>query len=237
MKFIGITITDLSPQYKEMTEKSIKSFLKFHDTKLLVYVIGDKELELTDSRIEVIHLPVQEYTVFKSHILVDTYANITDILIAKLLCLTNKDNCVFFENDVFFLRSLNEIWHSLLSGITGTATCINKQKNQYGINSGLLCVKNYELNYTLGDIYEFFSNKQLCHPCDQFLTWYLGKHLQHHLNALSLIVPLYAYKKDVGILNDVYSVHYAGANKIYTANYKPNSFMQYLERKLDTIVQ
>ena len=60
MDFVGVTITDLNEKYREMTIRSIKSFLKFHDTKLFVHIIGDKELGLTDERIEIVRLPKTE---------------------------------------------------------------------------------------------------------------------------------------------------------------------------------
>ena len=234
MNFIGVTITDLTDYYKEMTIRSIKSFLKFHDTKLIVYIIGDKELEFNHQNLEIIHVP--RITGSDTRISNPIYDKISDILINKLMCLTKHTNFIFFENDVFFLRNVNEIWNSLKDGITGTRVCMDSRRCKVGINTGLLCIKNYQLSYTLSDINEYFSTHKLWHPCDQFITSYAKNSINYH-NTINLIVSNYARSTEVSIIDDVYAAHYVGRNKIYTDNYKSTVFLNLLKRKLDTITK
>lgn len=234
MNFVGVTITDLNEKYREMTIRSIKSFLKFHDTKLFVHIVGDKELGLADERIEIVRLPKTEYAVDN---MPQPYQSARDIFIEKLLCLTRYKNFIFFENDVFFLRSMDTIWDRAKPGVTGANIVVEKVGYSTAVNSGLLLVKNYSFNYTLKDILNYFSNNRIIHPCDQFVTNYAHRDINYCSSITNILVYEYGSSKDISILNCTHSVHYVGKQKVFMPHDDSTIFLRKLKEKIIAITR
>src|SRR5574344_329200 len=219
MGFVGATITDLSPSVCKMAHKSIESFLKFHNTKLIVYIIGDRELQIRDSRIEIVRLPKLQYNLKNIDVSVDSYfKEISDILVEKLLCFTRHNNCIFFENDVFFVDTMDDIWESLQDGIHGhpcTYGALERTHGVYGINTGLVFIKNYQLTYTLTDIVKYFDENKARWIDEEFLTNWINVDDIHHLSPEITVVQdncIYRYKS---IPVNTKSIHFTGHPKIY----------------------
>lgn len=202
-EFIGVTISDLNGKYLPLTIKSINSFLKFHNTKLIVYIIGDNELPIADEHIEVIRLPKVDYSEYNLNITHKGYLSHIDILIQKLLCLTKQKNFIFFENDVFFFKNMGDVWEKMNDGV-GLVPVNHKL-----MNSGLIIAKHTDvLSYTEHDVIKYFTERKVFHPCDEFLTSWCTGHI-HQLDdeACILVVPPRCNKK-IDILNTTcHSVH------------------------------
>jgi hypothetical protein len=219
MGFIGVTITDLSPNVCRMAHKSIESFLKFHDTKLIVYIIGDKELHIDDKRIEMIRIPKVDYNLKNIDVTNGEYFHkISDILVEKLLCFTRHSNCIFFENDVFFLDTMNDVWDTLPDGVSGhpcTYGALERTHGKQGVNSGLLFIKNYQLTYTLADIVKYFDENVSRWVDEEFLTNWIDISDIHHLTPDINVVQdqcIVKYKQPTW---NPKSIHFTGLPKIY----------------------
>lgn len=202
-EFVGVTISDLSGRYLPLTLKSINSFLKFHNTKLIVYIIGDAELPIVDDRIEIIHVPNSDYGAYDFKILHQGYLSHINILIQKLLCLTKHRNFIFFENDVFFFKNMKDIWENICDGVGFVPV------NRMLLNSGLIMSKNTDIiNYTEEDIIKFFTEKRVHHPYDEFLTnWCAKQALRLSDDACILVVPPSCNKKIYTLNTTCHSVH------------------------------
>lgn len=201
-EFIGVTISNLKYKYLPLTIKSINSFLRFHDTKLIVYIIGDKELPIHDDRIEIIRLPDVKYDDSKFNLKYPEHRSIIDIFIEKLLCLTRHHNFMFFENDVFFLKNMDDIWCNMNDGVGFVPV------NNELMNTGLILAKNTDmLNYTKDDIFRYFSEKTILHPCDEFLTTWCSTYT-NKLDDDACILTLSGYRNKTNLLNTTcHSVH------------------------------
>ena len=189
MDFLAVTVTDLSDNVKEMCYASIKSFLKYHNNKLIVYVIGDKDFDLKDDRVEIIRLPIIDYNLSQN--VINTYfQKIMNILIEKLLIFSKHTNFLFFENDVFFFDSMQTIWDRLEDGIAGhpcTYGVLDRVKTK-SVNTGLVFVKNYKFNFTLNDIEEFFKNNKSHWADEEFLANHVKQEDIHYLTPKETVV-------------------------------------------------
>lgn len=214
MDFIGITITDLSENVKERAYASIKSFLKYHNNKLIVYIIGNNEFLLNDKRIEIIRIPKKDYNLSKN-VIQPYFQNIMNILVEKTLIFSKHTNFMFFENDVFFFDSMQSVWDNLSDGISGHPNTYGKHERiKYrGINTGLVFVKNYKLNYSIDDIIKYFSNNISHWPDEEFLTNIADEKDIHFLD------------QDVNIVTDIsfpYNKPFYNTKSIHTTgNQKP----------------
>ena len=200
--FIGVTISDLSDKYLPLTIKSINSFLKFHDTKLVVYIVGDKELPIQDNRIEIIRIPYIDYSNHSSNITKTLYRNQINVLIPKLMCLTKQKNFIFFENDVFFFKNMRDIWDNMYDG-TGFVPVTRSL-----MNSGLIIVKNTDIiNYTVNDIIKYYTENIVPHPCDDFLTLWCSKQIRQLSDEACIVALSISYSKKIHMLSSCHSVH------------------------------
>ena len=215
MNFIGLTISDLSsPKLERACYGSIKSFLKYHDTNVIVYIIGDKEFKLKDDRIKLIRISKKNYNLSGTFIN-DYFYKIIDILVEKLICFSNHTNYVFFENDVFFFDSIEEDYNNLkYDGIYGSLTNYGKLSNQeyYGINTGFVINKNFKLNYTLNDIIKYFKTNTTCYPDEEFLVKWLKKDNMHYLDPKVNILVCHEMLLN-NYVNKPKSAHYIGCFK------------------------
>ena len=214
MGFLAVTITDLSDNVKEMTYGSIKSFLKYHKNKLIVYIIGDKEFTLKSDQIEIIRLPEKDYNLAQN-VENEYFQKIMNILIEKTLIFSKHTNFLFFENDVFFFDSMQSVWGNLEDGVSGhrcTYGKLSRVKTE-SVNTGLVFVKNYKFNFTLKDIENFFKNKKSHWPDEEFLANQLEQKDIHFLTQKDTIVcgvTANYYEKPVF---DTKSIHVTGFPK------------------------
>ena len=201
-EFIGVTISDLNDKYLPLTIKSINSFLKFHNTKLIVYIVGNNELPIQDNRIEIIHIPATDYTNYNLNIINKKHYKHINIFIAKLICLIGHNNFIFFENDVFFLKNMKDIWSNMCDG-TGFIPI------RYSLmNSGLIIAKNTNIfNYTEKDIIKYYTENMVCNPCDEFLTSWCANQLRRLNDNACVIAMSYNYHKKIHLLDTCHSVH------------------------------
>jgi len=235
MEFIGVTITDLAPRVATMAHKSIESFLKFHNTTLIVYIIGDNELQINDNRIKIIRLPKISYNLTNIDTSADRYfKEIADILVEKLLCFTRHNNCIFFENDVFFLDTMSDVWPSLADGLHGhpcTYGSLERTHGVCGINTGLIFIKNYQLKYTLNDITSYFDKNIARWVDEEFLTNWVNSDDIHHLSpTINAVQDACIIKYKESIINTK-SIHFTGYPKIYSG-LSPSTYCE-IFRKLD----
>lgn len=230
MKFIGVTISDFSDKYKELATKSILSFLKLHDTKLIVYVIGDAVCPVEHDNLEIIRLPETKYDTSGFKLSGGRYENMINILISKLLCLTYHENFIFFENDVFFLKNVENLWDNFPDGISAVRSL------PCAINTGLLFVKNIKLDYTLTDIHEYFNNNFVPYPCDYFIS-YLYRCVNNIRDGSCLLGLPHTYKKIIDRLDTCSVVHCVGICKSIENKRHIPEFITKLMEKLDTIIQ
>lgn len=183
MDFTAVTITDLSDNVKESVYASIKSFLKYHNNKLIIYIIGDNEFLLNDDRIEIIRLPKKDYNL-NENISNNYFQQIMNILVEKMLIFSRHENFMFFENDVFFFDSMQSVWDNVKDGITGSSSTygLNNHFKYPFINTGLFFVKNFKFNYTFNDIKNYFENNDTTWPDEEFLHHFIDKKDVHFLS-------------------------------------------------------
>lgn len=214
MGFIGVTITDLSPNVYEDAHKSIQSFLNHNDVPVVVYIIGDNNLHINDDRITVIKLPIIDYNL-TSKVQCSYFINIMNILVEKMLCLTRHDNFIFFENDVFFFDTFEDTWNNLEDGIHGhpcTYGKLDRVKTCF-LNTGLLFVKNYKFAYTLNDIECFFDCKSSYWPDEEFLADVVEQNDVHYLSPLVNVVhDIRMNLYYPGCISNTKSIHMTGSH-------------------------
>lgn len=206
MNFVAITITDLSNEIKECTYASIKSYLKYNNNKLIVYIIGTKEFLLKDDRIEIIRLDKKDYELSQNTKFC-YFKKIINILVEKTLIFSKHENFMFFDNDVFFFDNMQSVWDNLDDGVSGHTSYYNEY-----INTGLVFVKNYKFNFLLNDVINYFSTNITQYPDEEFLSTILNKQDVHLLNQ---DVNVLAYKNffyNKSVLNTK-SIHMTGLPK------------------------
>lgn len=205
MDFISVTITDLNESIKQSAYASIKSYLKYHKNKLIVYIIGDEEFLLKDERIEIIRIPKKDYNI--SRINPCGYFNkIMNILVEKTMIFSKHENFMFFENDVFFFDNMKSVWSSLENGVSGHINSLNF------INMGLVFVKNHKFNFSLNDVLDFFENKVIKYPDEEFLSNQIDREKVHYLSTdVNILSSSFYYQ--LSSVKNIKSMHCCGEPK------------------------
>lgn len=215
MDFTAVTITDLSDDVKERAYASIKSFLKYHNNKLIIYIIGDNQFLLKDKRVEIIRLPKKEYNLDKKVTRIKYFQRIMNILVEKTIIFSKHENFMFFENDVFFFDSMESVWNNLEDGITGSPSTygLNNHFRYPFINTGLFFVKNFKFNYTFNDIENYYKNNDTMWPDEEFLHHFIEQKDVHFLSQdENVMTDIYKNYSNSPILNTK-SIHFTGFPK------------------------
>lgn len=180
MKVITIT----NNKYQHLCEKSVKSFKMFNDIDVEIYFLGSK-FENTLLKNYNCH-----YIDLHSDDIPSEFKWCKSILKEKLkIFLEQKEDFLFFENDVFFYKKLD--FSIFKDGISGVKEIDSNDLDPSVLNAGFLFFKNIKLTYTNEDV-ENFINSHNYLPDEFFLSEFCSpeNYIDYNICYLNGTYPL-----------------------------------------------